>query len=285
MSDFNYYDELKFGNFQSWVNFLNSHYMKTNAPTVKIFKLDKHDTKVDHLYGEASEARIYLKPFPIKAFYMTNEFEQLIGLNSMPYLESEEEMVFVVNFEDMVRTMRDLKNKKISNIYITYRGKKNASIEKKNNTLFLKENNSVVKEFDLTQSENRTTKKLSKEINNIENFSSKFEGDNDASTNIISFRENRINQGILHLYTPDSNYKHITDVLEKGDLILTDKWRLYEITSNLPTQDFGWEYSQFTLKCRLKPLDKAVLPDNYTEQIRKYQYGLADKYDMEMGRG
>lgn len=287
MSEFNYYDELKSGNFQSWVSFLNKHYMHVNAPTVKIFKLDKHNTKIDYLYGETSEARIYLRPFEMKAFYMTNTFEQLIGLNSMPYLESEDEMIFVVNFEDMVIKMRDLKDKKISKIFISYSGNKEASAEKRNDKLILREGVEIKKEFDLKLSEYRTTKKLSEEINKIPyfNFKSYFEGDNDASVNLVNFRETRLRYGKLLIFSPNSDYKHITDVLEKGDLILTDKWRLYEITSNVPTQDIGWEYSQFTLRCRLKPLDKAILPDNYIEQIRKHQYGLADKYDMEMGKG
>lgn len=280
---FNYYDELKSGNFQSWVSFLNKHYMNTAAPTVKIFKLDKHNTDIDHLYGEETEARIYLRPFEMKAFYMTNPFEQMLGLNSMPYLESEDEMVFVVNFEDMVVKMKELKEKKISNLYISYNGNQEATVEKRGDILTLREGVEIIKEFDLNLSDYRTTKKLSSEINNVPDFSSYFEGDNDASTNLVSFRETRLKYGKLHIYSPNSDYIYITDVLEKGDLILTDKWRLYEIISNVPTQDIGWEYSQFTLRCRLKSLDKAVLPDNYTEMIRKYHYGLKDKYDMEAG--
>jgi len=282
---FNYYDELKFGSIQSWVSYINKHYMSLNAPLVKIFKLDKTNTKIDMLYGEIESARLYLRPFELRAFYLTNTFEQMLGIGSMPYLESEEEMIFTVNFEDMVQTIRGLKNKKVSNIFITYKGEGNPTALKNGNNFILKIDDEVVANFALDQPDTRTTKKLVQKINDVVGFYASFEGENDPSANLINFKETRLKYGKLHIYSPDMAYKGLTDVLEKGDLILTDKWRLYEVTSNIPTQDFGWEYSQFTLKCHLRSVDEAMLPENYLEQIRKHQYGLAHKVDMEMGRG
>jgi len=284
-SEFNYYDELKFGNLQNWISYINNHYMELNAPTVKIFKLDKANTIIDDFYGEVKSARLYLRPFEMRAFYLTNPFDQMIGSGSMPYLESEEEMIFIVNFENMVKTIRDLKDKEVSSIYISYNGEDNPTAYKSGNILTLKVNDQIVKSFDLTLPDFRTTKKLTQQINTVPFFYAYMEGENDSSSNIISFKETRLKHGKLHIYTPDTVYSNITDVIEKGDLILTDKWRLYEVNSNVPTQDFGWEYSQFTLKCHLRTLDEANLPDNYIEQIRKHQYGLASKVDMEMGRG
>lgn len=286
MSDkFNYYDEMKFGNLQSWVSYINKHYMNLNAPLVKIFKLDKWNTAVDNLYGEVKSARLYLRPFELRAFYLTNSFDQMMGVGSMPYFESEDEMIFTVNFEDMVQTIRDLKNKKVSNIFISYTGTGDPSIIKNGQTLILKINNESIATIDLTEPDSRTTKKLVQKINSFSGFYSYLEGENDSSVNLVNFKETRLKHGKLHIFSPDTVYSGLTDVLEKGDLILTDKWRLYEITSNVPSKDYGWEYSQFTLKCHLRTLDEAILPENYSEQIRKHQYGLAHKVDMEMGRG
>lgn len=284
MSDkFNYYDELKFGNLQSWVSYMNKHYMDLNAPLVKIFKLDKKETKIDTLYGEVNSARLYLRPFELRAFYLTNAFDQMIGSGSMPYFESEDEMIFTVNFENMVQTIRDLKNKKVSNIFISYSGNGDPSIMKSGDMLTLKVNNEIVSNINLRESDTRTTKKLVQKINSFLGFYSYMEGENDSSVNLINFRETRLKHGKLHVYSPDMVYSELTDVIEKGDLILTDKWRLYEVNSNIPSKDYGWEYSQFTLKCHLRTLDEAILPENYLEQIKKHQYGIAHKVDMEMG--
>ncbi len=284
MSQFNYYDELKSGNTQGWVNYLNKHYMELNAPLVKVFKLDKKRTKIDDLYGEVESSRLYLPPFEIRAFHLTNDFSQLLGSGSMPYLESEEPMNFIINFETMVQTIRELKTKKVSNMYISYTGSGNPTALKNGNVLEIKIDDSLAHSFDLEHHSVRTVKKLVAEINSINGFSAIFEGDNDSSANLVNFKETRFKHGKLHVYTPDETYENITDVIEKGDVILTNKWRLYEVASNVPTQDFGWEYSTFTLQCNLRTLDEAILPGNYMEQIKKHQYGLAHKVDMESGR-
>lgn len=284
MSNFNYYDELRHGNMNQWASYINKQYMHLHAPTIKIFKLDKERTDIDTLYGEVETSRIYLPPFDMKAFHLTNEWEQIIGSGSMPYLESEENMSFIVNFEDMVQVIRDLKIKKIANLYITYSGAGNPTALKQGNVLLLKVDDEVIEEIDLEHYSTRTVKKLSQVINNIEDFSSVFEGDNDVSINIINFKETRFKLSRLHIYTPDSTYRYITDVIEKGDVILTNKWRLYEVASNMPGNDFGWEFTTFILQCNLRSIDEAILPGNYVEQIKKHQYGLAHKIDMESGR-
>ena len=284
MNNFNYYDELKNGNIHGWASYINKHYMHLNAPTIKIFKLDKERTIIDDFYGEVQSSRLYLPPFEMKAFHLTNTWEQLIGSGSMPYLESEEDMSFIVNFEDMVQVIRDLQIKKIANLYISYSGAGSPTALKKDNYLILKINDVVVEEIDLEHYSARTVKKLSNVINSISDFSATFEGDNDVSTNLINFKETRFNLSKLHIYTPDYTYSHITDVIEKGDLILTNKWRLYEVSSNMPGNDFGWEFTTFVLHCNLRTIDEAILPGNYVEQIKKHQYGLTHKIDMESGR-
>lgn len=284
MSNFNYYDELRYGNTQSWISYVNKHYMQLNAPTIKIFKLDKERTHIDKLYGEVESSRIYLPPFKMKAFHLTNSWEQLIGSGSMPYLENEESMSFIVNFEDMVQTIRDLRIKKIANLYISYSGSGNPTALKQGNKILLKIDDVFVEEIDLEHYSTRTVKKLAEVIQNIDNFSAVFSGENDVSTNLVDFKETRFKLSKLHIYTPDTTYSHITDVIEKGDLLLTNKWRLYEVASNMPGSDFGWEFTTFVLQCNLRTIDEAILPGNYVEQIKKHQYGLTHKIDMESGR-
>lgn len=284
MSNFNYHDEMKHGNTHNWVSYMNKHYMQLNAPTIKIFKLDKDKTLIDDFYGEVESSRIYLPPFDMKAFHLTNPWEQFIGSGSMPYLETEEAMSFIMNFEDMVNKIRELKIQKLSNIYIQYSGEGEPTAVKQGNVFILKVNTQVVASFNCTEVQYGTTRKIVQAINELENFNSTLEGENDVSSNIVSFSEMRFKNGILHMYTPDFTFSHVTDVIEKGDLILTNKWRLYEVASNMPGSDFGWEFTTFILQCNLRTIDEAILPGNYVEQIKKHQYGITHKVDMESGR-
>jgi len=279
---FNYYDELKNGNSQNWISYINKHYMELVAPIVKVFKLNKKRTEVDTFYGEVASSRQYLPPFNIRAHHFTNPYNQLLGLGSMPYLETEEEMKFVLNFENMVNIIRELKKRSVSDIFVSYSGNENPTAIKSQDFLFLKENDEIVATFNLTESNYRTTKKLVSAINGITNFSAVFSGDNDASINIINFDETRFYNATLHFYSPDATYSHISDVIEKGDLILTNKWRLYEVSQNIPTDDFGWEYATFTLSGNLRTLDEAILPSNYTKQIKEHQLGFSDKVQLKL---
>lgn len=277
---FNYYDALRSSGMFSWISELNKQYINTAAPPVKVFKIDKEKTIIDELYGEATN-RIYLPPFEIRAMMLDNPWTQMLGQGTMPYLETEENMKFVVNFEDMVVKIRDLKVAHISDITISYSDSGIGSIEKNNDTLFLKKNSILVQEFDLTASEYATTKKLVTAINNVSGFSAELSGSNDSSVDIIDFANMKFMGQSINIYTPDDTYATMTDIIEKGDVILTNKMKLYEVLSNMPGGDFGWDYATFVLDCNLRTLDKADLPSDYIRQIAGNEYGLKSKVDME----
>ncbi|MGV9141918.1 MAG: hypothetical protein ACOC1X_03170 [Promethearchaeota archaeon] len=280
---FNYYDEITKGGTKDWISYLNYHYIEVSSPEVYVFKLDKEKTDIDELYGgeEFGGARIYIPPFVMRAFYLDNEWTQQLGTDTFPYLEIQEDIVFAVNFDNMVNTIRDKKMARKSEVFIEYTKDKEVTAEKRSSTLILKVNDETEKEFDLESSECRTVKKLVSEINNLDGFKSYYEGENDISSNIVTFKETRFQNKKLNMFSEDDTYKNMTDVIEKGDLILTEKYFLYEVQSNLPAGDIGWDYSIMLLTANTRSLDKAELPNNWNELIREREYGLRDKTQME----
>lgn len=281
MSDFNYFDEITTGNTQKWISYLNKNYINTYAPTVRVFKLDKVATELDPLYNEATSARIYLPPLEIRAFHIDNKWMQMVGEGTMPYLEPEEDIQFVLNFEDMVQKVRELKNTHISDISIEYSGNGNPTMIKSGNTLTVKVDDIAVGTYDLTNTLYNTTSKLSSVINALTDFTVISSGENDSSINIVSFAETRFKHSTLVIYSPDHTYENCTDIFEKGDVVLTHKWHLYEIFTNLPGGDFGWDYATFVLGCNTKNLDEVILPSDFNQQIARHEYGLRDKLNME----
>jgi len=281
---FNYYDELKNGNTADWISYLNRHYMEANAPSVYVFKLDKDASNIDDLYGEETfnGARIYLPPFQIRMNYLDATWTQQLGVDTMPYLEvQEQDTVFAVNFENMVQTIRNLKQSHDSDIFVEYSGTEEVSFEKSGSSFTVRVAGSIIQEFNLESSNYRTVKKLVTAINNLTGFRAYYEGENDISTNIVNFRETRFKNKKLNLYIENQTYSNITDVIEKGDLILNDKYFLYEVQSNVPAGNIGWVFSIMLLTANTRSLDKAELPNNWNELIARREYGLRQQIDME----
>jgi hypothetical protein len=279
---FNYYDELSKGSSLDWISYINRYFIRSSSPEVKVFKLDKKATPLDNLYGETSYARIYTPPFSIRAHYLDQSYQQMLGLESMPYLETDEGNIqFVINFDEMVQKIRNLKKLKKTKLYISYKGTGRATIQKLNNIFTIKVNGAEIANFDLTSETYNTVKKLNSAINALTNFTTLLKGENDSSIDLISFNEAVVTSDVLLIYSLDKIYLNMTDVIEKGDVILTNKWKLYEVASNIPGGNFGWDYSTFILTCNLRTLDEVQLPGNYNSQIIKHQHGLEHKVDME----
>lgn len=280
---FNYHDEMTKGGTQDWISYLNNHYLETNAAEVYVFKLNKEETDIDELYGgeEYGGARIYTPPFKIRAFYLDNEWTQQLGPDTFPYMELQEDIAFAVNFDNMVHKIRELKSAKKAEIFIEYTNSGEVTAENTNDLLVLKVNDETVVSFDLTNSDYRIVSKLVNSINSLSGFKCRYEGENDKSTNLVSFRETRFSNKKLRMFSEDDTYKSMTDIIESGDLILTEKYFLYEVHSNLPGGNIGWDYSMMLLTANTRSLDKAELPNNWNDLIRQREYGLRDKLKME----
>lgn len=269
----NYYDMLKSAGSAQYFSYLNDKYIEMSGPTLRVFKLDKKSTVLDDLYGFEQTSRIYLPPFDIKALYKTNPWEML--LDDSPVVEREENMGFIVNLNKMVAIMRGLKDRHVSEIQITYSSNlpyNVPAIEKANNQLILYVNSVIVNTINL--SVYRSIKTLSQQINNTSGFSAVFDI-NDEVGNIDDFERKSFRGETLLLSTRNRAFDNCTEVIEMGDLILTDKWRLYEVKQANPAGDYGWNWSVYEMKCNLIELDVADgLPGDFRRLIEQHQYGL-----------
>lgn len=262
-----------------WVNFINNNYMNLVAPRIKIFKLDKVKTTLDDLYNEEKYARIYLPPFEVRAFHLDMRWLQLLGAGVLT--EQEENIQLVMNFENMVKTIRNLKNSHISNMYITYSGSLTPSALKTSTKFTLKKGGLLVNTYNLLDTSFNTVVKLGTAINAEDDFSVTISGKNDSSVDLVNFAETGFRNQTLQVYSKDNTYNNITDVIEYGDLVLTNAWRLYEVRNANPGGDFGWAYVQYMLTCNLIRIDQVSLPGDYEEQIKEHQYRVSDRINME----
>ena len=279
VSNSNNYSSLISGsNTQDWISYMSKSYINLTSPEFSVFKMDKVATQLDDLYGESKQGRIYLPPFKIRGMYDNNKW---IGfLDTGGFAEKEEVMTVFLNLQEMVEMIKNLRNKHIAEIYITYNGTGTPSMEKTDNLLNIYINGTLSITFDLSLSQYSTIRKFATELDNLTDWSCIIKGKNDLSKNLINFSLMGFNQRELMIYTIDDTYKNITDVIEIGDAVLTNRYRLYEVTASLPAGDFGWDYSLWKLSLELASPDRFNLPGNYIELIKNTNHGL-DKVDME----
>lgn len=273
MSDFNYSDFLKSSPQKEYNSYMNDSYIQLSGMTVYIFKLDKVFTKKSELYGSEISSRIYLPHFPIRAIYNTNKW--VGGLNLNIYEETESEISFTVNFDRMVRLHRELKNKTNGTVKISYSGNGNPFIKIKNNVLRLTIDENVILEKSLKDSDFNTVKKVVSYINNITGFSIVLTGNNDPAINLENVDNFNFKNIEKTINIKDNTYANITDIIETGDIILTEKFRLYQVIQANPAGEIGWAYSTYNIKgglCDMSLVDS--LPNDYREIVNKRQYGL-----------
>jgi len=195
--------------------------------------------------------------------------------------EQEETMQFIVNFEDMVQRIRDLKHGHITDMFVTYTGNSIPSMININNTFIVKLSGVVTNTYNLLDTDYNTTKKLATAINTIDNWSVTLRGTNDVSTALEDFNETVFTGQTLNVFSEEVLYNNVTDVIEAGDAILTNKWRLYEVKNAQPAGDFAWDYVTWRLDCTLARMDQMDLPSDYAEEIKQNQYSIKDKVGME----
>jgi len=264
---------------QQWIDHLSKYYINYAGEPIKVFKMDKVATQLDELYGESRKGRIYLPPFDINSIYDSNKW---VGfLDAGGYSEKEETMNMYINFNEMVTKQTELKKQHVSELFISYTGKGVPSIDKVENILTLYINNVIAIEYDLKDNLYSTTKKLSNAINSNSDWVSRLEGKNDLSINLINFDRLAFIKRETMVYSIDTTYKNITDVIELGDVVMTIRYGLYEVTESKPAGDFGWDYVLWQLGLEVLSVDRIQLPGNYIDQVKANVHGLT-KINMEL---
>ena len=237
-----------------------------------VFLLDRKKTEVSEVYNEAKNGRIYLPHFEQRALYSLNEFQGLIGLNN--YVEKEDTLKFEFNFARMVCNIRDLKDKKAGKLMIKNISNEIFLLSIENNKFVVKSKNQVILlEEDLTKYKSITAFiNLAKKRCSVIDLS--YEGDMEEAKNINSVSMRLVPNRKEEILVNDRLYENCGDVIDNGDIILTDKYKLYQVNNAYPTGAMVNEYTSWTCHCNVTDIAIANLPDDYRKIITRNSYGL-----------
>ena len=224
---------------------------------------------------------MYLPYFELRALYKTNAFVPNLSLDGI-YQEKEENMEFVFNFERMVNTIRDLKDKVSGVFYIKNISKNSLLVEIKEGKISAKTMFGV-NLFEEKLSDYSSVELLIDKINKETNcFKIEYKGHTEPADGLNNFHIVLKPGRIFELNVDDNTYKNITDVIENGFIIVTDRARVYSIVSAVPENDsYGNEYIGW--KCLGKLENLAIvdtLPNDAKQLIQNLRYGLS-KVNME----
>lgn len=237
-----------------------------------VFLLDREKTETSEVYNEAIGARIYLPHFEQRALYNTNEWQGSVGLNN--YIETEDTLSVEFNFARMVCNIRDLKDKKAGKLIVQNTSSEILHMIIEGGKFVLKSTHAVtLLELNLgdyksiKQFINAATAKCS-----IVKF--EYEGDMEEAKNITSANIKLYPNRKEVIEITDRTYQNCKDVIWDGDIILTDKYKLYQVNNAYPTGVMMNEYTSWTCKCNIVDLTVASLPDDYRKIVTRNNYAL-----------
>lgn len=237
-----------------------------------VFLLDRKKTETSEVYNEAKGGRIYLPHFEQRALYNLNEFQGVIGLNN--YMENEDTLNFEFNFARMVCNIRDLKDRKAGKLTIKNTSKEILHLSTENNKFILNSKNFVsLLEIDLTK-----YKSINAFINAVRNACSlieiSYDGDMEEAKNIGVINKRLVPNRKEVIEINDRLYENCSDIIDAGDIILTDKYKLYQVNNAYPSGAMINEYTSWTCHCNVIDLATANLPDDYRKIVTRNPYGL-----------
>ena len=237
-----------------------------------IFLLDREKTEKSEIYNEAIGARIYLPHFEQRALYNMNSWVGNIGLNN--YVETEDTIDFEFNFARMVCNIRDLKDKKSGKLIIKNNSKEILHLIIEENKFMLRSPNSVI-----LLSLNLTDYKSIKQFINVAKAKCSlidldYSGDMEEAKNITSVNKKLLPSRKEEIEVISRVYQNCKDVIWDGDIILTDKYKLYQVNNAYPSGAMINEYTSWTCKCNIIDLAIASLPDDYRKIVERNNYSL-----------
>lgn len=276
--DFNYTDAFSSSSQVEYESKQHNNSVELQGRRTYIFKLDKELTEKSDIYNEAVHGRLYLPHFEQRALYNTNEWQSSINLNN--YIETEETLTFEYNFARMVCNIRDLKDKISGELTIVNISNEILFSELLNNEFKLRTSNNVIL-LDLNLDNYKSVQLfINDAMKKCSLINVKFNGDTEAASNIKSFSTRLRPNKPFKIDIKDKTYENCTDVIEMGDLILTDKYKLYQVQGAYPSGTMINNYISWLAKCNTVDLAMANLPDDYRRIIERNRYGLP-KVDKE----
>lgn len=276
---FNYVDSLQSAAQKQYFSNIHDTAILQTGRRAFIYPLDKNLTKTD-IYNNTLN-RVYLPHFELRALYKTNAFIPNLSLDGM-YQEREENMEFVFNFERMVNTIRDLKDSVSGTFKIKNVSKDELLIEISNGEFKATTPLGVVI-FKEKLEEYSSIKLLIDKIKDQTDFVRiEYDGNSEPATSINNFHVVLNRGNTFNINVDNSIYKNISDVIEAGFVIITDRARVYSVVSAVPENDsYGNEYIGWKCMGKLENLTVVdTLPNDAKQLVQKLTYGLS-KVNME----
>lgn len=278
-SSWNYVDSLRNTAQREYYSMQCDSAIQQYGRVAYIFKLDKKITDKSSVYDEAKHGRVYLPHFEQRALYKSQQWAGELNLNV--YEEKEQPSEFTFSFSRMVNNLRELKEKKAGKLTISNKNDYDVNFIIENGKLVIKSDTAVIIEKKL--SDYSSIKLMIDSIlsNTTSNISISYAGDSEKAENLYPVNIKLMSGHTKYIDVKDRLYENCSDVIELGDIIMNDKFKLYTVDSAFPSDDGVNDYITWTVKGEL--MDLAIvdsLPNDYRAIINKNKYGLP-KVDME----
>jgi hypothetical protein len=267
---FNYIDNLNSTAYLEYISDEHDRAIESTGRKAYIFLLDKKETELSEVYKEELHGRVYLPHFTQRAKYKTNTF--ISNLDTSGFTEKENNLEMEFNFGRMVHNIHELKQKSAGVLKITNTSKIPLWFEI-NDKFIIRNHKEVVYEKELIGTIYNFISEVKKETKLIDLI---YQGDGEEISFLDKVYLKLLPRRNVELNLNNSVYKNAEDVISKGTLILTDRYRLYQVVGAYPKNDSYSRYIAWNVQLELFNLAKADgLPNDYVELIKENQYGLA----------
>lgn len=268
-TDFNYIDNINSSAYLQFIADQHDQAIETTGRKAHIFLLDKKDTVLSEVYKEELHGRIYLPHFTQRAMYKTANF--VSQLNTSGYTEREDALEMEFDFGRMVHNIHNLKQKTAGKLTIINTSK--IPLEFEISDKF------IIKNHYETLYERKLEGTIYNFVNTVKNETKIidliYKGDSEEICFLDKVFAKLLPRRKLELNLNNSIYKNAEDVISHGDLILNDRYKLYQVVGAYLKNDAYGKFISWNVQCELINLAKADgLPNDYVELIKENQYGL-----------
>ncbi len=268
-TNFNYVDSLMNSTNVQFMADQHDHAIQTTGRKSYIFLLDRVETELSEVYKEEKHGRIYLPHFEQRSLYKTNTF--ISQLDTANYTEKEDSLEMEYDFGRMIHNINELKSKSAGKLTLTNNSK--IPLEFEINDKF------VIKNYSEILYSKKIEGTVYNFINTVINETSLVKFEYVGDSEVLDFLE-KTNFKLLprrkrEITLNNSVYKNTYDVISRGDLVLNDRFKLYQVVGAYPKNDSYGQYISWNVELQLFNLAKADgLPNDFKELIEENQYGL-----------
>ena len=268
-TNFNYIDSLMNSTNVQFMADQHDHAIQTTGRKSYIFLLDRIETELSDVYKEEKHGRIYLPHFEQRSLYKTNTF--ISQLDAANYTEKEEALEMEFDFGRMVHNINELKSKSAGKLLLTNNSKIPLDFEI-NDYFIIRNHVEILYKKKLEGSIYSFINEVLKETSLVK---LEYTGDSETLEFLEKLSFRLLPRRKRELQLNNSIYKNTTDVISRGDLILNDRMKLYQVVGAYPKNDSYGQYISWNVELQLFNLAKADgLPNDFKELIESNQYGL-----------